>query len=482
MAFGRTSRADRPRTLRKDRTGFNPFWVGLLVLIGVVIISYLGFTKDLPFSRGFEFKAVFPSANSIRLNSPVRIAGVNVGTVKKIEGQDGTNNAVITMEMKDTGLPIHKDAELKIRPRIFLEGNFFVDLEPGTPSAPTISDGDTIPVDQTATPVQLDQVLTSLQQDTRQEPADDAAGVRHGAEREADAAEDARQPRVDAGQDRGRGAELGDRLRRPGAARLGDRPDGAARARSPRTSRASSRASPASAASSRRRSASSASSSRTSTRRWPRSPPSRRRCASRSRCSARPSSTAYTAFGSLDEALPSVRAFSLALVPGIEQTQPTIDAVTPWIAGRAQARLPGAARRPARRPAAGDREPREGHRREHPAARAGRPAGACFSNQPKASAVHHPDRRRRSSHDGKFSTGKPNYQEFWYAVTGQAGEGQNIDGNGRYIRAQAGGGANLVGPERRHADERPAAVRQPDRHAAGHEARLAGRQAAAAEA
>ena len=47
--------------------------------------------------------------------------------------------------------------------------------------------------------------------------------------------------------------------------------------------------------------------------------------------------------------------------------------------------------------------------------------------------------------DGKFSTGKPNYQEFWYAVVGQAGEGQNIDGNGRYIRAQAGGGANLVG-------------------------------------
>ena len=39
------------------------------------------------------------------------------------------------MEIKDAALPIHEDAELKIRPRIFLEGNFFVDLQPGTPAA-----------------------------------------------------------------------------------------------------------------------------------------------------------------------------------------------------------------------------------------------------------------------------------------------------------------------------------------------------------
>ena len=73
------------------------------------------------------------------------------------------------MEIDEKGLPIHKDATLKIRPRIFLEGNFFVDLTPGTPSAPTLDDGDTIPVTQTATPVQLDQVLTALQSDTRED-------------------------------------------------------------------------------------------------------------------------------------------------------------------------------------------------------------------------------------------------------------------------------------------------------------------------
>ena len=64
-------------------------------------------------------------------------------------GQAGTDTAIVTMEIDDKGLPLHKDATAKIRPRIFLEGNFFVDLQPGTPSTPTLDDGDTIPVTQT---------------------------------------------------------------------------------------------------------------------------------------------------------------------------------------------------------------------------------------------------------------------------------------------------------------------------------------------
>ena len=64
----------------------------------------------MPFTHGFRVKAVFPSANSIRTNSPVRIAGVNVGKVKAIERQPGTDAAIVTMEIDKQGLPIHKDA------------------------------------------------------------------------------------------------------------------------------------------------------------------------------------------------------------------------------------------------------------------------------------------------------------------------------------------------------------------------------------
>jgi phospholipid/cholesterol/gamma-HCH transport system substrate-binding protein len=75
----------------------------------------------------------------------------------------------VTMRIDKKGLPIHKDATLQIRPRIFLEGNFFVDLHPGSPSAPTVGDGDTIPVNQTSAPVQIDQILGTLQTDTRKD-------------------------------------------------------------------------------------------------------------------------------------------------------------------------------------------------------------------------------------------------------------------------------------------------------------------------
>ena len=75
------------------------------------------------------------------------------------------------MEIKDKGLPIHEDARLKVRPRVFLEGNFFVDIQPGSPSSPVRDSGDDdpIPATQTAAPVQLGDILTTLQSDTRKD-------------------------------------------------------------------------------------------------------------------------------------------------------------------------------------------------------------------------------------------------------------------------------------------------------------------------
>ena len=44
----------------------------------------------------------------------------------------------------------------------------------------------------------------------------------------------------------------------------------------------------------------------------------------------------------------------------------------------------------------------------------------------------------------EFTTGEENYKEFFYALVGIAGEGQNIDGNGMYVRFQTGGGSQQV--------------------------------------
>lgn len=151
------------------RRKWSLFRVGLIALIILVIPVWLAFTKDIPFTHGYRVTAVFETSNNLRAGSPVRIAGVNVGRVKSVGRYKDTNLSAVTMEIDDAGLPIHDDATAKIRPRIFLEGNFFVDLKPGTPGSDDIPDGGTIPVAQTSTPVQLDQLLTALQSDSRED-------------------------------------------------------------------------------------------------------------------------------------------------------------------------------------------------------------------------------------------------------------------------------------------------------------------------
>jgi phospholipid/cholesterol/gamma-HCH transport system substrate-binding protein len=156
--------------MSKRSNGMSPFRAGVLALVVVGLFTYFGFSKANPFANPYEFKAVFHDVNNLKPRSPVRIAGVDVGKVVKVEPvTEGKGAAQVTMELEEKALPIKEDAELKIRPRIFLEGNFFVDLEPGSPSADELAKNDVIPVTQTAAPVQWGDLLTALQSDTRED-------------------------------------------------------------------------------------------------------------------------------------------------------------------------------------------------------------------------------------------------------------------------------------------------------------------------
>jgi ABC-type transporter Mla subunit MlaD len=156
-------RQDRVPAAELQRT--NPGRAGIVLIVILAIVVYFAFTKHVPFKHGFRLKAQFATAVDIEPKSPVRIAGVNVGKVTSIQREG--NTGLVNMEIETRGLPLHEDATLKIRPRLFLEGNWFIELQPGSPSAKTISSGYTIPVAQTADPVQLDQVLDALNTDTR---------------------------------------------------------------------------------------------------------------------------------------------------------------------------------------------------------------------------------------------------------------------------------------------------------------------------
>ncbi len=153
---------------RKRRFTWRPSnaTIAVIFLLIVTIGPYLAFTKHVPFtSYGYEAQATFSNGVNISKNSPVRIAGVEVG---KVIGAERDGNATqVRFTVEDSGRPIHEDAFAEIRPRIFLEGNFFIDLDPGSPSSPELDSGGTIPVSHTSTAVQLDEILTALQSPVR---------------------------------------------------------------------------------------------------------------------------------------------------------------------------------------------------------------------------------------------------------------------------------------------------------------------------
>jgi virulence factor Mce-like protein len=144
------------------------FRAGLLTLVVIVVAAYFGFTKSNPFADPYELRAVVRDAQNLKQGAPVREAGVEVGKVTKIEAAaDDEPAATVTMELHEDALPVHKNARVQIRPRILLEGNFFVDLEPGSWETGQIEDGGTVPVTQTSSAVTLPEVLSVLDSDTR---------------------------------------------------------------------------------------------------------------------------------------------------------------------------------------------------------------------------------------------------------------------------------------------------------------------------
>jgi phospholipid/cholesterol/gamma-HCH transport system substrate-binding protein len=114
-----------------------------------------------------ELKADLSTAQAVipGQGQTVNIAGVKAGDISDVQLEDG--HAVVTMlvEPKYAQL-IHTDATALLRPRTGLQ-DMTLELDPGTEDAPTIAEGATLPLSQTEPNVNPDQILASLDGDTR---------------------------------------------------------------------------------------------------------------------------------------------------------------------------------------------------------------------------------------------------------------------------------------------------------------------------
>ena len=120
-----------------------------------------------PFASYYTVNGVFPSATAVvaGLGEPVNVAGVRVGQITGTSLRGGV--ALIRMQIDPTKIPrIYGGAHADLVPRTPLE-DMQVNIWPGNRAAGALPSGATIPVGQTLTPVGADELLGSLDTDTR---------------------------------------------------------------------------------------------------------------------------------------------------------------------------------------------------------------------------------------------------------------------------------------------------------------------------
>ena len=134
------------------------------VLVGALILI-LGVTKPKPFADEYVYWAEFDTAQGLgQIDRDVRIAGVKVGTMGDVEREGDDVRVKLILSADYT---LHEDVRVNMRPHTLFEGSNFVDVSPGSPSAPVLEEGSTIPVDQTTNYVTLDEALRVLRPEIR---------------------------------------------------------------------------------------------------------------------------------------------------------------------------------------------------------------------------------------------------------------------------------------------------------------------------
>jgi phospholipid/cholesterol/gamma-HCH transport system substrate-binding protein len=112
-----------------------------------------------------EYRLVVPldSADGLYPGSDVLIAGAKAGTVREVS-LDGSQT-LVTIALDDAYAPVHSDARLTVRPKSLL-GEKYVALDPG--SADELPSGSRLSQQQVARAVDLQDVVNSLDQPTRE--------------------------------------------------------------------------------------------------------------------------------------------------------------------------------------------------------------------------------------------------------------------------------------------------------------------------
>lgn len=120
----------RPRTVRNGA-------VFLAIVAGLV---YVSFTSSIPFlpKGGTLHQAEFDTVDYMRNGMPVRVAGVQVGEIDKVERQADSTGGLITFRMTNPDIAIKRDAHANLWYRNLLGFAYEMELFPGSKDSPKL--------------------------------------------------------------------------------------------------------------------------------------------------------------------------------------------------------------------------------------------------------------------------------------------------------------------------------------------------------
>ena len=133
------------------------------ILLAVVVLLAIASFRVVNGLTEYRLLVPLDSADGLYPGSDVLIAGAKAGTVRDIR-LDGAQT-LVSIALDDAYAPVHADARVTVRPKSLL-GEKYVALDPGKSDA--LSSGSRLPQEQVARSVELQDVVNSLDQPTRE--------------------------------------------------------------------------------------------------------------------------------------------------------------------------------------------------------------------------------------------------------------------------------------------------------------------------
>jgi phospholipid/cholesterol/gamma-HCH transport system substrate-binding protein len=138
-----------------------------LSCFGILLFLWITFGGPTPFkAKPYEITVPFNEATQLAEQSDVRISGVSVGKVQKIEEAPNGQQALATVDIEDQYAPIPKGTRAILRTKTLL-GETYVELTPGDSNGPKLPDGAELSGANVAESVQLDEIFRTFNPRTR---------------------------------------------------------------------------------------------------------------------------------------------------------------------------------------------------------------------------------------------------------------------------------------------------------------------------